>query len=77
MGCSVGTVKSTTSRALEGLRNVIELPTASTAPAVPTNGNGTTAATGRSAADALHLNAQKDTCVITQDLRSNEGSITS
>jgi RNA polymerase sigma-70 factor (sigma-E family) len=73
MGCSVGTVKSTTSRALERLRNVVEVPP------VLTNGNGNGAGTGTGpeATNIMHLHAQKDTCVVTQDLRTNEGSTTS
>ena len=67
MGCSVGTVKSTTSRALERLRSVVEVPTAST----------TNDGTGTKHTTVTHPHAQKETCVMTQDLRTNEGSTTS
>ena len=68
MGCSVGTVKSTTSRALDRLRGVVEVP-ADTA-----NGN---AEDPTATTDPIHLNERKATCVVTQGLRTNEGSITS
>jgi RNA polymerase sigma-70 factor (sigma-E family) len=67
MGCSVGTVKSTTSRALDRLRRVVEVPADSS------NRN----AEGPTTTNAIHLNDRKDTCVVTQGLRTNEGSITS
>jgi RNA polymerase sigma-70 factor (sigma-E family) len=66
MGCSVGTVKSTTSRALDRLRGVVEPP------ADTTNGN----AEGPTTTNVVHLNDRKDACVVTQGLRTNEGSIT-
>jgi RNA polymerase sigma-70 factor (sigma-E family) len=66
MGCSVGTVKSTTSRALDRLRGVVEVPADSS------NRN----AEGPTTTNAIHLNDRKDTCVVTQGLRTNEGSIT-
>lgn len=72
MGCSVGTVKSTTSRALERLRSVVELSTDSTSD----DGIGIVGI-GTNQTKAAHLHAQKDTCVVTQDLRTNEGSTTS
>jgi RNA polymerase sigma-70 factor (sigma-E family) len=71
MGCSVGTVKSTTSRALDRLRTLVEAPPPSA------NGKGTTAAMYEIATDPTNLNARKDTCVVTPDVRTNEGSITS
>jgi RNA polymerase sigma-70 factor (sigma-E family) len=67
MGCSVGTVKSTTSRALERLRSVVERSPAAA------NGNGPKASI---ATDVTHLAAQKGTCVVTRETRTNEGSIT-
>jgi RNA polymerase sigma-70 factor (sigma-E family) len=67
MGCSVGTVKSTTSRALDRLRRVVEVPADSS----------NRKAEGPTATNAIHLNDRKDTCVVTQGLRTNEGSITS
>ena len=67
MGCSVGTVKSTTSRALDRLRGLVEVPADSS------NRN----AEGPTTTNAIHLNDRKDTCVVTQGLRTNEGSITS
>jgi RNA polymerase sigma-70 factor (sigma-E family) len=66
MGCSVGTVKSTTSRALDRLRGVVEVPADSS------NRN----AEGPTTTNAIHLNDRKDTCVVTQGLRTNEGSMT-
>jgi RNA polymerase sigma-70 factor (sigma-E family) len=66
MGCSVGTVKSTTSRALDRLRGLVEVPADSS------NRN----AEGPTTTNAIHLNDRKDTCVVTQGLRTNEGSIT-
>jgi len=66
MGCSVGTVKSTTSRALDRLRSVVEVP------AETTNRN----AEGPTKTNAIYLNDRKDACVVTQALRTNEGSIT-
>jgi RNA polymerase sigma-70 factor (sigma-E family) len=66
MGCSVGTVKSTTSRALDRLRRVVEVPADSS------NRN----AEGPTTTNAIHLNDRKDTCVVTQGLRTNEGSMT-
>jgi RNA polymerase sigma-70 factor (sigma-E family) len=66
MGCSVGTVKSTTSRALDRLRRVVEVP------AETTNGE----AEGPTTTNAVYLNDRKDACVVTQALRTNEGSIT-
>lgn len=66
MGCSVGTVKSTTSRALERLRQVVDV-----SPSTRTNdGHDTTTPI------PVHLNAQKESCVVPQDARTNEGSIT-
>ena len=64
MGCSVGTVKSTTSRALERLRTLVEVPPSST------NGHGAVAG------DPMISNVRKDTCAVTHDVRTNEGSIT-
>jgi RNA polymerase sigma-70 factor (sigma-E family) len=66
MGCSVGTVKSTTSRALDRLRGLVEVPADSS------NRN----AEGPTTTNAIHLNDRKDTCVVTQGLRTNEGSMT-
>ena len=61
MGCSVGTVKSTTSRALEGLRRMVDPPT------VVTDDNGE---------NGTNSNGSKDTSVITPDVHTNEGSVT-
>ena len=63
MGCSLGTVKSTTSRALGRLRSVVERTAAGTNATNATNGtNGTNGTDGTSAT--------------TQDVHTNEGSIT-
>jgi RNA polymerase sigma-70 factor (sigma-E family) len=66
MGCSVGTVKSTTSRALDRLRSVVEVHTDTT------NGK----AEGPTTTNAVYLKDRKDACVVTQGPRTNEGSIT-
>jgi hypothetical protein len=72
----VGTVKSTTSRALERLRGVVE------GTSVPTNGNdngdGNEPRTPiiTSVSNGTELNVRKDTCLIPQAVRTNEGSTT-
>jgi RNA polymerase sigma-70 factor (sigma-E family) len=76
MGCSVGTVKSTTSRALERLRGVVEVP------AGPVSGSGSGSGKGNGtktsmATNVTYQNVQKQTCVLAQEARTNEGSITS
>lgn len=73
MGCSVGTVKSTTSRALERLRTVVELPTADEC--VNSNGNGAGARPEDSSLGS-HLHVHRDTCVFSQQVRTDEGIVT-
>ena len=73
MGCSVGTVKSTTSRALERLRNGVELPTHSTSD----DGIGIDIGIATEHTNVTHRHTQKDTCVATQDRHTIEGSTTS
>jgi RNA polymerase sigma-70 factor (sigma-E family) len=74
MGCSVGTVKSTTSRALDRLRSVVERPTATTNGAGGTEGTDPTDRTDRT-------DRTDDTggtvgrSALAQDGRTNEGSI--
>lgn len=64
MGCSLGTVKSTTSRALERLRQVVELPNAGASRDGAADMNGT---------NGMH-NVNK--AVTTRGVHTNEGSIT-
>jgi DNA-directed RNA polymerase specialized sigma24 family protein len=73
MGCSVGTVKSTTSRALERLRGVVDVPVISSGG----NGNGNGKGIDTQASIDLNLHEPNDPCVVAQDARTNEGSITS
>lgn len=73
MGCSVSTVKSTTSRALERLRRVVDLL------AVPPNGASAGAGAAAKPTDVSnvsHLHVQKESSVVTPEARLNEGSIT-
>ena len=71
MGCSVGTVKSTTSRALDRLRSLVETPTATT--------NGTAGTTGpagpNDTAGTTGPNGPNGTSAPARDQRANEGSI--
>lgn len=100
MGCSVGTVKSTTSRALERLRLVVEvpdvskagnhnghtatnkttptIPTTSTTPTTPTTPiTPITPTTPTTQSTQTTPNSRADAYVMAQDVRTNEGSITS
>jgi RNA polymerase sigma-70 factor (sigma-E family) len=71
MGCSIGTVKSTTSRALERLRHIVEDP------ADPVGGDRSTAAIADSTNSNVNQHDDKSDCLITLAVRTNEGSITS
>lgn len=70
MGCSVGTVKSTTSRALGRLRAIVD------APPSPKEVSDNHSGDGPAISIPVHLDAQKEPCVVSQDVRTNEGSVT-
>ena len=78
MGCSVGTVKSTTSRALERLRHVVELPAAATADAADTADTADTESTvdadGTNTANATKDRTGKS--LTAHNVYTNQGSIT-
>ena len=68
MGCSVGTVKSTTSRALERLRLVVEAPVAAESDRSMVDKNDTN--------DTKSPNSTNGESVTTHGVHKNEGSVT-
>ncbi len=77
MGCSVGTVKSTTSRALERLRRVAELPTVETDHGSPNGRSRPSGPNGpRGPSGPNDENGPHHSTTGTQDVRTNEGSVT-
>jgi RNA polymerase sigma-70 factor (sigma-E family) len=72
MGCSVGTVKSTTSRALDRLRELVELPVAAESDQGDTNGSN-----GSNSTNSTNgTNSTNEESVPGLGVRKNEGSVT-
>jgi RNA polymerase sigma-70 factor (sigma-E family) len=79
MGCSVGTVKSTTSRALERLRRVVDFAATPTTGDGCANGSGNGSANGKATTNVTNITdlpVQNDTCVVAREVSTSEGSIT-